>query len=42
MNNEKKLDIINRLEKVNEMLTHGVVLYSIIAAFVQLVIMVTE
>ena len=39
---DKKLDIISRLEKVNELLTYIVMLDSLMVAYVQLVIMLLE
>jgi hypothetical protein len=42
INTGEKLDAINRLEKMNKLLTYGVMLDSLIAAFVQLAIMLIE
>ena len=39
---DKKLDIINRLENVNVLLTYAVMLDSLMVAYVQLVIMLLE
>ena len=39
---EEKLAVIRQLEKVNELLTHAVMLESLIVAYVQFVIMLIE
>jgi len=41
-NQDEKLDVITRLEKVNKLLTYAVMLDSFIVVYIQFVIMLTE